>query len=829
MFALLFGVSIFAVSTVLAAFMAGLALGGYSFGHWIDRFRRPLLVFAALELGIGTFAAFFPKIFSGIGALYLYIYNSVSPSFYTYRFIQFVVAFLLLLVPTFLMGGTLPVLAKHCVRALSSLGWRVGSLYSVNNFGAVLGAFGAGFFLIRILGTSTTLQLAAAINLLIGLVVFFLMRPFNEETASTKQSVKAEEQESRYSKKIIRIVLWVFAIEGFLSLAYQVLLVRVLAVFFEDAVYSFATLVVTFLCGLSIGSMIAARFVDRIKKLLLVFGLIEAMIGVAILGLLPVLKSIPLIMTILRHSLGATWWGYTSVEFLIAFIAMLIPTMLMGTTFPLVSKIYTLRLDKVGSRIGDVSALDTVGSIAGSIVAGFILIPLFGIHFSIIVVAVINVAIGLWVVGLEPVMRNKRRVVIASLVVSVLLLGYSISLSRDYLKFWQERKPGDKLLFYEEGPTAAVATVQEKQWQEGVLENVGVKKLAINGKVTAFTTYEDLQVHKMLAYIPFFFCDNPQKGLVIGLGMGVTAHSLLEAGMTEVHCVEIAPEVVRASRHFLEFNGDLLKKSGFDLTVEDGRTYLLTTNIQYDLVTSNAIHPKLSPNLYTKDFYEIAGKKLSPRGIMTQWLPTNWLSEQEIKMLIHSFAEVFPYSNLWYINPYHSILVGSKEEVQLNFNRFENRMMKQAVQKDLAPLNMSNPFSFLCFFSMNEESVREYAKGASSNTDDSPHVEYSQWHDKRANFPVIRKLAKGRADELIGLLEVGNDEAGREEIIQKVELYMKAREYARMGEMFGWMGMIREEIELYKLALSVYPYEEHIRHLAIRALGEWRSLGSRPR
>jgi hypothetical protein len=299
--------------------------------------------------------------------------------------------------------------------------------------------------------------------------------------------------------------------------------------------------------------------------------------------------------------------------------------------------------------------------------------------------------------------------------------------------------------------------------------------------------------------------------------------------MAEVHCVEIAPEVLRASRHFLEFNCNLFKKTGFDLTVEDGRTYLLTTNIQYDLITSNAIHPRLSPNLYTKEFYEIAEKKLSAKGLMTQWLPTNWLSEQEIKMLIHSFVEIFPNCSLWYINPYHSILVGSKEKIQLNFHRLKDRMMKQAVQKDLAPLNLSNPFSFLSFFSMNEISMKEYVSGASSNTDDSPQVEYSQWHDKRANFPVINKLAKGRADELIDLLELGDDEMGREKIIQTVELYMKAREYARMGEMFGWMGMIREEIELYRLALSIYPYEDHIKHLAIRALEEFKSLGGRAR
>jgi hypothetical protein len=276
---------------------------------------------------------------------------------------------------------------------------------------------------------------------------------------------------SMLGKEAIQTVLWVFAISGFLSIGYQVLLARVLSVFFEDAAYSFTTLVVTFICGLSLGSFLVAKWVDRVRNPLLIFGLVESLIGLSILRLLPVLYRILETVSTLRDSPGATWWGYTSVEFLIAFCAMLIPTLLMGMTLPLVSKIYTLRLENVGSRIGDVSALEPVGSIAGSFAAGFIFIPFIGIESSC------NSLSG----------GNQQKVVLA-------------------------------------------------KW--------------------------------------------------------------------------------------------LAKKS--DILILDNPT---------------AIHPKLSPNLYTEEFYRMASERLTPRGVIAQWLPTNWMSGQEIKMLMRSFLNVFPYAS----------------------------------------------------------------------------------------------------------------------------------------------------------------------------------------
>jgi len=209
----------------------------------------------------------------------------------------------------------------------------------------------------------------------------------------------------------------------------------------------------------------------------------------------------------------------------------------------------------------------------------------------------------------------------------------------------------DRILYFKEGPGATVSVPQSAE---------GVMALVINGTATAFTDYSDLRVHRMLGYLPYLLSRNPKKALVVGLGMGVTSQSLIQPDVDEVDCAEICPQVVGAtSSIFARYNGNVVSEPKFHLYIDDGRSFIIRTRKKYDIITSNAIHSRMSINIYTKDYYELCRKKLTENGIMCQWMPTNWMSLWEFKSLLRAFTDVFPNASVWIINAYHAVLVGS--------------------------------------------------------------------------------------------------------------------------------------------------------------------------
>lgn len=756
MFGLVFGVTIFAVSTVLTAFMAGLALGSVYFGRLIDRDKDPLLVFAYLELGIGLFALLLPLFLKGLTYIYVNMHQHMPDSFYLRSLIRFVFSFLLLLIPTTLMGGTLPVLSKFFVRRLKKVGRDIGNLYSVNNLGAVVGCFAVGFFLIRTVGVRATINIAALINLLIAGVVF-MARGYlkgnetvvesedKDEITTVKEGGGLGESEGqKYPKYIVNLVLVVFAIEGFCALAYEVIWARILiAIADEKSVYFFSTVVITFIFGLSLGSFIVAKFIDYKKNLLALLGFIEIAIGVLGVWLLPVFGRLPGLLARSIPMPEASWWLYPGKEYFIFFLVMLVPTTLMGTTLPIVSKIYTTNLKGLGSRIGNIGCFDTIGSIFGSFVAGFIFIPFIGVAKAVILTSFINLSLGALLIFLHPFMKYGAKLATALILVFV-IIGTSnfIDPSGKDLRYWQTKAPGDKLLYYKEGVSATVVVPHSSFY--------GMKQLAINGAVTAFAAYTDLRVHKMLGYLPFLLHKEPKSALIIGLGMGVTAQSLIQPGIDEVDCVEICPEVVEAARNcFSNENRNVLDEPKINLIIEDGRNHLLTTNKKYDIITSNAIHVRYSSNLYTKEFYQLCKKKLTKDGIMCQWLPTNWLSQREYQMLLKSFMEVFTHTSLWCVNPDHTILLGAPSKPQIDYRNLLEKLKAQKSKQDLSAVHLDDPFTFFTQLVGNKEDLADYVEGIPPHTDDRPYVEFSRVVDKSFNKSVLGKITEMRIDQTI--------------------------------------------------------------------------------
>ena len=777
-FGLVFGIDVFSAATVLTAFMAGLALGNLIFGKIVDKYKNILLLFVFLQLGIGLFAFLFPITFEGLYSIYTGLYRALPLGFYTTQLYRFVLAFLFLLIPTTLMGGTLPVLTKVFVKNLQTLGRHIGRLYSVNNLGAFLGCFLAGFVLMRAAGLHASIFLAAALNLLAAAIAFLCWKilpqksPSQEPSASTSNDSVIDPDP--LPPGVIRFVLWAFAIEGFTTLAYEVIWARILLGFsYDKSVYFYTTVIMSFIFGLSLGSILIARYTDKKKNLLALFGVIEVAIGLIAIVLLTVFSGIADLLNEWRLTYSDSWWASLGREYLIFFLAMILPTTLMGMTFPIVGKICTPHLKRLGTRIGEIGFLDTVGSIFGAFVAGFIMIPVLGVINAVVFTAVINIVIGVIAIVVLPRATIKFKSLSLGGTAAIFVILMIFLPSQTYFQHWQTERVSDRLLYYHEGADATIAVPQH---------NDGIKFLAINGSVTAFANYGDTRVHKMLGYLPYFLHDKPGNALVIGLGMGITAQSLMLPGVQHVDCVEINRGVVEAAAgHFAEENDHVVAEDRLNIIIDDGRSYLNMTTKKYDIITSNAVHARLSGNLYTKEFYEICKERLTDDGIMCQWTSTNWLTPQEFASLITAFRYSFPHTSLWLVNAGHLLIVGTPEPLTFQVSDLENKFQHPRVITDLQPYMLNSPEALLAHFVADERRLDQLVQNAPMNTDDKPIAEFSRVVSKMQVPEVVLGLLQVKFD-LVDRLYF--DEQQLDEMVafkEQVRDYSAAEKYYLQG------------------------------------------------
>ena len=772
-FGLVFGVDVFAAATVLAGFMAGLAIGNLIFGRIVDKQRRGLELFIILELGIGAFALLFPLTFQGLMKFYTSLYHLLPLGFYTTQIYRFTLSFLFLLIPTTLMGGTLPVLSKVIVKNINTLGWNIGRLYCVNNIGALLGCFATGFILMRSFGLRQSVLLAAGLNILNACIVFVLYKLSTPSAISSESLEPSQSSLESLSPRIIRLVMIVFAVEGFTTLAYEVIWTRILVGFsYDKSVTFYTTVILSFIFGLSLGSILVAKWIDKRKSLLAWFAGLEILIGILGVALLTGFAEIGRVLSEWRLSYGEGWWTSVGREYLLLFAVMSIPTTLMGMTFPIVGKICVPHLKRLGSRVGELGFLDTVGSIFGAFVAGFVMIPILGVVNATLVTAGINLTMGLILLVFHPNFKMQRKAVyvLSSLLIFVILI--LVLPNSGYFQHWQTRRPADRLLYYHEGADATVAVPQHTD---------GVKFLAINGSVTAFANYGDTRVHKMLAYLPYLLHRDPHNALIIGLGMGVTAQSLMLPDINEIDCVEINPGVVEAAaQEFSRENQRVLEQQRLQMIIDDGRSYLAMTTKEYDIITSNAVHARLSGNLYTKEFYQLCRERLNPDGIMCQWTSTNWLTPGEFKSLIAAFHSVFPHTSLWLVNAGHLLMIGSADAMVVNYGELARRLNLPRVQRDLQPWSLHTPELLLAHYVFDEQRLAEFSDNSPINRDNKPIAEFSRVVSKMQIPEILLELIRLKTS-YVDNLAIDSDRWNVNTVETRIEKYSEAETYYLQG------------------------------------------------
>ena len=783
MLTVVFGTTLLATSTVLSAFMAGLALGSWVLGRYIDRCKHPLRIFVALEAGIGLFALFFPSISANLGNAYGALVG-LQGNFYLFSLARFALCFALLLIPTALMGGTLPVMAKFAVRRLGRLGGRVGQLYAVNTLGAVVGVLAATFGLMEELGLRGTTQAIAVVNFLVAGAAWLWGRQRSVEVG--KEAAK----KTSHSDRVLWSVLAGFAISGFAALGYEVAWMRLLMVSFSfNSHYEFSIVLVAFLSGLSLGGWLGSRLLTRRPDLLSIFVGVQFLIGAC--GALSVLAFAHLSVFVEPIQRADSWWMSRTGVFFTAVAIMLLPTVAMGVIFPLVGQIYTRQLARLGRGIGDIGAVNSLGAVGGAFVTGFVLIPLLGAEWSVKVLAALNGLVGLTIALVSQ--QRKRLVWIGAAGLALLLVLVPSDVLR---RIAEPAAVNRELVFYQEGAEGVITVEQQTD---------GFRKMALNGGGQVPTDYSSLQIFRLLGHLPLLLHPDPQEVLVVSLGGGIALGGAAQYEPRRITCVELVPEVIDAARaHFGEFNHHVLENPtawNIELVIDDGRNFLLSSRDTYQIITGDATHPTSADSwvLYTKEFYELCRAHLSADGIMAQWLPFHGLPPDDYQTIVRTFQHVFPHATLWRSNNY-SIMVGTMQPLAIDWERLKEKMAPPRVHRSLEGIDLGNAFALLNSLVMDEETLRRYVGEGPLNTDDHPHISFvSPKGYSSGSWEVLEHLAPHRTSALSLLT------APSATVREKIEVYFRAGEHALEGDIMRLQNRDRAAVRAYQRALQANP------------------------
>jgi spermidine synthase len=780
---LVFGITIHATSAVLAAFMAGLALGSFIAGRRADRLHSPLRTYGVIEVLIGLAGLASLPAFDALQPVYRWVAGNLTESDALLSLIRFVLAFAIMLVPTTLMGATLPIVVKSSL--LRSLGaeQNVSLLYAANTTGAILGTFLAGFVLIGLFGLTVATGVAAALNVAVGVGCVALaagpfrppVRPSNANHPVTGASdVPADPSaahaihtqsmppptaaapaggvvaEVKAESLLTRTVLVVYGLSGALALAYEVVWTRMLGLVFPQTVYAFSIMLCAVLAGIAAGSWAISPFVNRRANWAVIFGLLEAAIGIAAVLSLTALAHTYNVELLLRRVLGTDrlLLGGLSFMSLHAFLTIFPSAFLMGAAFPVAAKLYGDGRPDIGRRLGTIYGANVLGAIAGSLLAGMLFIPLLGSQLTVWLLGASNVLLGLAVLAVAPApvravsthtTQRRHGVVPAWLgtrpvlaTLCVVLLAGAAALTPDvYQRLFANRADGAQLLWRHEGEDTTAMVLREPG---------GNLVLYTNSQPQARDVAYELAFHRTLGHFAALLHPRPREGLVIGLGGGAAAGAAATYDGLRLTVAELHPGVVEAARQFSHVNYRILDRPNVNLVLADGRNYLLLTRKRYDVIQADIIPPGNAggANLYAADYYRLARNALADGGLMVQWIDRQ-LPEYQYKLLLRTFLSAFPHATLWVDG---SIVVGSLGPLRIDPVALEAKFQSPETRAALEEVGLRSVGDVLERFVAHPHEIAAYVGDGPIITDRHPMIEYGRTLPSTSTRPDLSHFSR---------------------------------------------------------------------------------------
>lgn len=825
---LIFGSTTFATATVLAVFMGGLALGSFFAGRVADRIAKPFLWYGILEGIIGIWALAVPVLLDISVSSYRVIWELTHFDFFAFSLLRLALAAMILLLPTTLMGATLPLLSKYVADALDTVGERVGTIYAINTLGAVCGAAQSGLILLPSLGLSTTTLIAAGINMFLCVVVLYVSAKLERlgkkskrqqevekmeseplksdgtaessasktnESAASLATSKSKKKKKRKGKHIgsedsddliaidesshdksapaesaaptqaasteqkaenndgvrpkaakipnqIYVALAAIAISGAAAMIYEVCWTRTLCMVIGGSTYAFTVMLATFLSGIFLGSFFCAKVVDKFRHPYLAFGIFQILVATGCLASLILCKFLPhwnlQLNELLPNPVFSIWIRFILAE------AMLLPlTLFLGALFPIVIKCTTSDIDHIASSVGTVYSANTMGAIVGSVLAGFVLIPQFGVEKTIIIATGINMFVGFVLIFAQQ--DAKLAVKLSCVCLGVLVfVGFianpntaedkksfllAQSMRRAMRDGYDMKNPNGpwagvmkrmQLTYYKDGPCSNVAVLKFAQGDKD-----GTYSLLTNGCVDA-SDGADMSQQVLLASYPMLFRPNSRRACIVGWGSGVTVSELLNFPINTITAVELEPAVIEAAKVFNRYTHEPEKNPRVKVEINDGRNFLLATTQKFDIIVSEPSNPWQVGvcNLFTAEYFECVKDRLTPDGVLSLWLQLGEVSPDSVKAVLSALSSQFKYCLALGSDQSNLVILASQKPLSANFQNLEEAFKDPYITRALDKCKITSPEAVLSRIFLTPSGVAYMVRDTKANTDNLNVLEY---------------------------------------------------------------------------------------------------------
>ncbi len=719
MLQLVIGSTGISLGVLLGAFMGGMCIGSLALPKYVSRKRHPLRVYAALELAIGGFGIALLLLIPLVGSAYV----AVAPSGSASVFLRALLAGVLLLPPTMLMGATLPAISRYVQATPAGVSW-MGFFYGGNIAGAVLGCLVAGFYLLRQYDIVVGTFAAVALNGMVAALAYALSR-FTSNQALERTVVEPP----KVTEGPHRVVLIAIGLSGFVALGSEVVWTRLMGLMLGGTTYTFSIILAVFLAALGLGSGLGAYVSRHTPNARLLFGACQAgaVLGIAwtayaIAEQLPFWPINPSIAYepgfVFQLDLARAIWALAPAPFF------------WGASFPLAVAASAEKGQDPGALVGRVYAANTIGAILGALGFAVVAIPWLGTQDA--QRALIGFAFVSAVLLLAPAFGGQTVGMLGRAVVGLIL---AVTLARGveaippvliaYGRYAPTYDPPETL-YVGEGRSSSIAVTE--------LAN-GVLNLHISGKVVASTEPQDMRLQGMLGHLTALLHDEPKSVLVVGFGAGVTAGTFVTHPSVErIVIAEIEPLIIReSSAYFVDANNDVLSDPRVEVVYDDARHFLLTTDEKFDLITSDPIHPwmKGAAALYSQEYFELAREHLNEGGVITQWVPLYESTLEAVKSEMVTFFRAFPEGTVWGNTydggGYDVVMAAKKGGGQIDVDAFVDRLGSSdhsEVAMHLSEIGFSRAMDVLSTYAAGAGDLAEWLADAEVNRDRSLRLMY---------------------------------------------------------------------------------------------------------
>lgn len=651
-----FGLSVYATTAVVAAFMTGLGIGSHVAPKLLDRWRGdPWRLYALVEAGIGAGALCVPLSIGPITRLYLAAAESVAGP--PLMAIRFGLAASAMLVPTLLMGLTLPIVVHACAAArgpegADERGRTAGTLYGVNTAGAAVGCVLVGFFLLFEYGTRLTIASMAALNAAVALCALAMSRRSRGARGVPQPSPPpAPSVAARAAGPGTRTLLAAYGLIGVASFGFEIAWFRVLVLYLQSATHSFSILLASYLSGLACGSLAYSRWIEpRLRGDRAwtrgVQTLVIGQLALAVIASLtfPVAKAwIPPIWALLIHWMGADSWGVIAFQkTAVASVIIVPPTLIMGATFPLLVGLYRRAAGASdAASVGRLYAANTAGAVVGSVLTGFVLFDAFGVQGTIVALSTLTLCIGLALALTSAPLGRRFAFAIGAFACA--FLAVQAATPRRLLASAIEESRDMDVIFYRE--TAADVTMVGRNRRHPEIRQL----IFHDGRGTCTTAHVGNYDNRMFAYSTLVQDPDARDVLVISMGCGNTASAFAAFPIESLDIVDLSRSAFEAARLFEATNLGVLRDPRVRTFADDGRNYLLKSSRTYDVIQLEppSIHTDGVVYLYTTEFYEIARRRLRAGGVLSQWIDTGQIGREAGYVLVNTMRNTFEDLTVW--------------------------------------------------------------------------------------------------------------------------------------------------------------------------------------